>query len=190
MKERRKISNKQIIAGLFSGITKTILLGLVFTCILFQLNTRTITPVRLAPQEDKIAEIKQDLQDLSANLSKKDLHEVSKSIKIASDVTKINDKIITSVAYYESRYNKNAKSSAGYRGIMQATTHDIYEFPEVDIMRGAKKLEQWIQYRKGNLRIALASYNGGTYPPPSSYDYANKVIHLAKKLESRRNQDT
>ena len=71
---------------------------------------------------------------------------------------------------------------------MQATTHDIFEFSVVDIMRGSKKLEQWIKYRKGNLRYALASYNGGTFPPKSSYDYADNVIKLARKLEKSTQQ--
>ena len=180
------LSNKEIIVNLVSLITKSFLLLIIIGSIVSQLNNHNIIPVKMSPEEDKVSEIKSDLQQLTSNLSNTDLNEVSKSIKIASDATKINDKIITSIAYYESKYNKNARSSEGYRGIMQATTHDIYEFPEVDIMRGAKKLEKWIQYRNGNLRYALASYNGGTYPPPSSYEYANRVIHLAKKLEQNR----
>jgi hypothetical protein len=190
MKKIHIITNKEIIRNFISLFVKTFLL-IVFTChIVLQLNDRTITPVKVTITKpyDKVEEIKQDLQHLVPDLKnqKTFLTDVSKSIKIASDVTNINDKLITSIAFYESRMNKNAISSAGYKGIMQATRHDVYEFAEVDILRGAKKLETWIKYRNGNLRYALASYNGGTYPPTSSYGYADKVIQLSRKLEKRR----
>jgi len=186
MNERRKISNREIITNLFFWATKSIMLILVIGCIVFQLSERDLRAIRVIPPKDKVAEIKEDLKQLTPNLPNAYLEDVSKSIKVASEVTSINDKLITSVAYYESKMNHNAQSNKGYKGIMQATTHDIYEFAEVDIMRGAKKMQNWIKYRNGDLRYALASYNGGTYPPPSSYLYADKVIQLSRKLTNSR----
>ena len=177
----QSLTNKEIIRYFISLIGKTFLLSLILCTIVFQLSARTITPIKMN-EVDKVSEIKSDLVKLAPKMSDKYLTEVSKSIKIASDATNINEKIITSVAFYESKMQHDAKSPKGYKGIMQATTHDIYEFPEVDIMRGAKKLQNWLEYRNGNLRYALASYNGGTYPPKSSYVYADDVIQLAKKL--------
>lgn len=188
--KKMNISNKEIIMNFISLLTKTFLLIVFASYITIQLSNRTITPIRMTAlhEYDRVEEIKQDLTHLVPALKKQKgyLEGVSKSIKIASDATNINDKLLTSIAYHESRMNSKAVSSAGYRGIMQATRHDIYEFPEVDVMRGAKKLEVWIKYRNGNLRYALASYNGGTYPPQSSYGYADDVIYLARKLEKRR----
>ncbi len=183
----KNLTNKEIFLDLISLLTKSFLLVILIGTIVFQLSDRNITPIKMV-ETDKVEEIKQDLQHLVPKLKeqKEYLTDVSKSIKIASDATNINDKLLTSIAYYESKMNSRAISSAGYRGIMQATTHDIYEFAEVDIMRGAKKLEKWIEFRNGNLRYALASYNGGTRPPKMSYEYADDVIKLARKLEDRR----
>ena len=179
------MTNKEIILKLISLVAKTLLLIFLVANIIIQLSERIVTPIMPPIQFDKTAEIKGDLKSLVPDLSEGYAEEVSQSIKIASEATKINDKVITSVAYYESKMKPNVVSSAGYKGIMQATKHDKYEFAVVDIMRGAKKLENWIQYRKGNLRYALASYNGGTNPPKKSFDYAEDVIRLTKKLEKR-----
>jgi len=184
----KNISNIKLFFRLFSSIIKTFLLILLISCIIFQLSNKIITPIKINDKADKAEQIQQDLITLIPNLSKSNnyVKEVSFSIKVASEVTNIDDKLLTSIAYYESKMDKNAKSSAGYKGIMQATKHDVYEFAIIDIMRGAKKLEDWIKYRNNNLRYALASYNGGTNPPKQSYDYADKVIKLAKNLKNKR----
>lgn len=176
--------NKKIIHHFLKMFVKSILLIILISSIIIQLSDKNITPLNMISNEqNKIEEIKYHLNYLTPHLTNKEVEDISSSIKISSEVTNIDERIIISIAYYESKFKKNAVSSAGYKGIMQATTHDIFEFSVVDIMRGSKKLEQWIKYRKGNLRYALASYNGGTYPPKSSYDYADDVIKLAKKLE-------
>ena len=177
------MTNREIIIHLISVCSKSILLIIMIGCIVFQLSYRDFRAINNAVKNDKISEIKTYLQQLTPTLPNDYLNDVSRSIKIASDVTNINDTLITSVAYYESRMNKDAKSSAGYKGIMQATTHDVFEFAEVDVLRGAKKMQYWISYRKGDIRYALASYNGGVFPPKSSYDYADKVIQLSRKLQ-------
>lgn len=176
--------NNKIIFRLFCSIGKSLILVFLVGIIINQMSNKIINPIKIN-DIDPVASIQNNLVKLVPELNKntKFVQEVSYSIKVASEVTNIDDKIITSIAYYESRVNEKAKSSKGYKGIMQATRHDIYEFPEVDIMRGAKKLESWLKHRKGNLRYALASYNGGNNPPKQSYDYADKIIKLTQKLK-------
>ena len=176
--------NKNISFYLLSLLTKTFIMIFLIGVMIIQLSDKIITPIKMK-EEDKVVEIQKDLKLLVPSLSKSSVNEISNSIKVASEVTNINDKLLTSIAYYESKMNKDAKSSKGYKGIMQATTHDIYEFAIVDVMRGSKKLENWIKYRDGNLRYALASYNGGTRPPKESFDYADKIIQLAKNLNRK-----
>lgn len=179
-----KKENQKIILYFLKISFKSILLIALSYLIIIQLSDKNITPLNLSISEKtKIEEIKSHIYYLRPQLAKNEIEDISKSIKICSEVTNIDERILISVAYFESTFKTNVVSSAGYRGIMQATTHDIFEFSIVDIMRGSKKLEKWIQYRKGNLRYALASYNGGTFPPKSSYEYADNVIKLAKKLE-------
>lgn len=161
-----------------------IMIFLVFT-IIFQLGNNRIVPLKINNENDKKIEIKRNLKMLVPELSNSLVDEISDSIETASEITNINDKILISVAYHESRMKPHVTSTAGYKGIMQATKYDKYEFAIVDVIRGAKKLEDWIKYRNGNLIYALASYNGGTNPPQQSFNYANNVIKLAKKLERK-----
>jgi len=185
MKKNNKNINKEIIFHFVSLFIKSFLLIIILCTIVAQLSTRVITPINLNGR-DRIEVVENQIQSLP-NIhisSKKEINDLSRSICVASDVTNIKESLLISIAYEESRMNKNAKSTAGYRGYMQATTKDIFEFAEVDVMRGAKKLQRWIDYRNGNLRYALASYNGGTYPPQSSYDYADKIIKLARKIDT------
>jgi soluble lytic murein transglycosylase-like protein len=172
---------KQVILHIAGVLTKSFLLIILITSIVYQLSTPMIVPIKLA-DSNKVNLIKNDLKKLG--VSNNDLHDISKSIKVASEVTNIDNTILTAVAFKESRMDKNAKSRKGYKGIMQATQHDVYEFSIVDIIRGAKKLESWIKYRNGNLTYALASYNGGTNPPKSSFIYAHEVIQLARSLNN------
>jgi soluble lytic murein transglycosylase-like protein len=184
------MNNKDIFLNLISLSTKILILIFLIGNIVIQLSDRVITPIKKIELQDKIVEIQNDLITLVPNLPKKEVYEVSNSIKVASEVTKISDKLITSVAYYESKMNKNAKSPKGYKGIMQATKHDVYEFAIVDVIRGSKKLEEWIKYRNGNIRYALASYNGGTKPPKQSFDYADKIINLANQLNNNKGENS
>jgi soluble lytic murein transglycosylase-like protein len=183
-----KNQNSKIILQFLTEIIKSILLISLICLITTQLSTNNITPLNIMDEQDKIKiqEIKYHLQYLAPQLTSEEINDISKSIKISSEITNIDEKIIIAIAYYESNFKKHAISTAGYKGIMQATTHDIFEFSIVDIIRGTKKLEQWIYYRKGNLRFALASYNGGTYPPQSSYQYADNVIQMVRKLEKNK----
>lgn len=181
------MTNREIRNKLFSMLFKTFILIFLVSGIVIQLSDRIINPININREtSDKAKIIKEDLKMLVPDISDGYAREISESIKLTSEITNINDKILTSIAYHESRMRHNAVSSAGYKGIMQATRHDIYEFAIVDIIRGGKKLEEWIKYRKGNMKYALASYNGGTYPPKQSFDYADKVIFTAKKIETRR----
>lgn len=177
-------SRGEIIVHFVSLISKSFLLLVIICTIIAQLSEKIITPINLN-EGDRIHIWEQKILSLP-NLqvaSTQEVKDITRSVCIASDATNIKESLIISISFYESKMNKDAKSSAGYKGYMQATTKDIFEFAEVDFMRGAKKLQRWIEYRNGNLRYALASYNGGTYPPPSSYDYADKVIKLSRKLD-------
>lgn len=173
---------------IISLLTKIVIMIFLVFSIVIQLGRNIIVPININVENNKKAEIKSDLKMLVPDISDSFANEISDSIEKASEITNINDKILISVAYHESKMKPHVVSSAGYKGIMQATKDDKYEFALVDIIRGAKKLENWIKYRKGNLNYALASYNGGTNPPQQSFKYANNVIKLAKKLQKKGEQ--
>jgi hypothetical protein len=142
-------------------------------------TTKIWIPLRGPVEDQKITMIKEDLKKLGA--PERNLNSYSKSIKIASEASNIDDRILTTVICKESTFKINAKSKKGYKGLMQTRIASM-EHPEVDIMMGAKELQKWILHRKGNMEYALASYNGGNKPPKESWDYANKVIKIAQSL--------
>lgn len=182
MEDKKTMENKKVVYNFLGTIFKSLISFLFISVIVWELSLSIITPIKITDNSREI-KIRKSISLLAPEISKRETDEIVKSIMMSSMCTNIQEEIIISIAFHESRFNKNAISSKGYKGYMQATTHDIHEFAIVDIMRGSKKLENWLIYRNGNLRYALASYNGGTYPPQISYKYADDVITLAKKLE-------
>jgi hypothetical protein len=178
----KTISNGEIVLNLISILTKSILLIIFVSVIVIQLSNRTITPIKMNGS-DRVSSLATAIQDLPVKVSKDEIYIISKSICLASDATNISESILTAKIFIESRMNKNAVSSAGYTGLSQSVKGMKFQYSEVDVMNGAKELQDWIKYRKGNLRYALASYNGGTYPPPVSFDYADNVIKLSRKIQ-------
>lgn len=63
---------------------------------------------------------------------------------------------------------------------------------KLETLRGGSKfalheLEYWLDYHKGDLKKALASYNAGfKYSKKEARDYARMVNHTAKLLEEKR----
>jgi len=106
---------------------------------------------------------------------------LQKSIHQAAKSTGFKPELITAVMYKESQFNENAVSPKGYKGLMQ-TKWASFEYPEVDTLYGAKELEMWYRYSKGDVRRALAHYNGGMKPPKCSWRYSDETYNLYLKL--------
>lgn len=85
----------------------------------------------------------------------------------------------------ESEGNLNAKSSKGYRGLMQTVSST--GIPEADIMHGAKMLDQKLSWKKvnphRNLRIALALYKGGL--SVQAFSQADQVLRRYSAIKTR-----
>lgn len=171
---------KHFIVPCFTGIFKLFLLIICVSTITLQMKDigEIWKPVKTV-EDETIKLIKQDLRKLGVSNNR--LEVMSKSIKVASEVTNIDDRIITTVISEESNFKLKAVSSKGYKGLMQTRVASM-EHPEVDIMMGAKELEKWLKYRHGDLKYALASYNGGTNPPKISWTYAENVIRTVQSL--------
>ncbi|MBI4869409.1 MAG: transglycosylase SLT domain-containing protein [Candidatus Wallbacteria bacterium] len=52
--------------------------------------------------------------------------------------------------------------------------------PEQNILGVALFLNRLVRQKRGNVREALASYNGGSRPPPVSYRYADSILARAR----------
>jgi soluble lytic murein transglycosylase-like protein len=105
--------------------------------------------------------------------------------------------LIRSVIETESAFNAAAVSSAGATGLMQlmpavAANLGVGNLldPRENIMGGAQLLRELLDQHRGNLRMALASYNAGAkavaryrrVPPfPETQAYVKRVTGLLKK---------
>jgi len=102
--------------------------------------------------------------------------EVAKTFYSHGRLKDVDPVLLASIAVPESNQNPNAVSPKGYRGRMQSTREKLPD--SVEMMNGAEDFVEFLHYAKGNVKTALAMYNGGMKPHGESYDYADRVIHV------------
>jgi hypothetical protein len=103
-------------------------------------------------------------------------YEVAKTFYSHGKLKNIDPILLASIAVPESNHNPNAISSKGYRGRMQSTKEKLKD--SVEMLNGTEDLLEFMSYAKGNLKTALAMYNGGMKPPQESYKYADTVLYI------------
>ena len=108
---------------------------------------------------------------------------------------RVNPRLIRSVIQTESAFNPVAVSSAGAMGLMQLMPALADEFgvqdpfdPRENIMAGTRYLRWLLNVHRGDVRLAVASYNagpgavaryGGKVPPyAETQQYVKRVTHL------------
>jgi len=112
----------------------------------------------------------------------------------AADRYDLDPLLIRSVMEAESAFDALAISPVGARGLMQLMPDVAEEFgvddpmdPRQNIMGGAQYLKQLLDAHRGNVKVALASYNAGpgtvakygAIPPlKETRDYVKKVTGL------------
>jgi soluble lytic murein transglycosylase-like protein len=129
-------------------------------------------------------------------------HAYDEFIREASIQYRVDSTLIRSVMQTESAFDALAVSGAGALGLMQLMPEVAAEMGVEDpfdarqnIMGGVKYLRRLLDLHRGNVRLALASYNagagnvtqyGGVPPFPETQKYVKKVTRLIKS--SRRGQ--
>jgi len=96
----------------------------------------------------------------SLKCPEKKLKEVSQAIELASKQTKLNPILLACLLQTESGFNHKAVSSKNYKGIAQ-TPSATFKWVDVDILHGARILEEKLKISKGDVTLALALYKGG-----------------------------
>jgi len=129
-------------------------------------------------------------------------HAYDAFIREASIQYGVDAVLIRSVMQTESAFDALAVSRSGAVGLMQLMPDVAAELgvedpfdPRQNIMGGVKYLRRLLDLHRGNVRLALASYNagatnvaqyGGVPPFPETRKYVKEVTRLIKS--SRRNR--
>ena len=112
----------------------------------------------------------------------------------------IDPDLLKAVIVQESRGDSNAVSKSGAKGLMQLMdgtaaelgVKDVFN-PRENIFAGAQYLKNQLKEHKGDLKLALASYNAGPgavklyngIPPyAETKNYVQKVVKLQKQFRS------
>ena len=127
-------------------------------------------------------------------------HAYDEFIREASERYRVDAALIRSVMQTESAFDALAVSRAGALGLMQLMPEVAAEMgvedafdPRQNIMGGVKYLRRLLDLYRGNVRLALASYNagatnvsqyGGVPPFPETQKYVKQVTRLV--ASSRR----
>jgi len=122
-------------------------------------------------------------------------------IREAAALYHLDPALIRSVMRAESAFDPSAVSRAGAMGLMQLMPDIADAFgvehpfdPRENIMAGARLLRELLDHHRGNLKMALASYNAGAtavaryrrVPPfPETQAYVRKVTQLFNTSKSR-----
>jgi soluble lytic murein transglycosylase-like protein len=132
------------------------------------------------------------------------LRPYDRTIRAASKVFKIDADLIRAVIIQESGGNEKAVSHKGAIGLMQlmdGTARDLGVAdpfdPVQNIFGGARLLAQLLKAFKGDLDLALASYNagigtvrkyGGIPPFRETQDYVRRVTQNLKSFKAGKSE--
>ncbi len=158
------------------------LLVSIYVVVITYSNLINSFPVSAKVKENVIInEIRNDLTKLKA--PKKIVPELTNAIYIAHQSTGLNTKLITSLMYTESNFNKNAigpnnRTGIRYKGLLQTPTATW--FSDVDTLHGVRILKEKLEITNYNLRNALTLYKGGNNP--KALRQADEIIVLYEKL--------
>lgn len=128
-------------------------------------RSRTVRHLRLERSLGDRAESRSSKVRDVANAALKPYESI---IRAAAKVFNVSDDLIKAVILQESGGNRHAVSHKGAKGLMQLTDATARELgvanpfdPVQNIFGGARLLKRLLNRFKGDLRLALASYNAG-----------------------------
>jgi hypothetical protein len=109
---------------------------------------------------------------------KERIPEMESALRLASNRTGIDGKLLAVLVFTESNFKKRAVSGKGYKGLLQTPSASF--FTDVDILYGARILKEKLRLTRGDLFEALALYKGGD--GPLARKQANRVLEIYRTL--------
>ena len=155
---------------------------------------RKIVPVKLKmfKIEKEVSKdlVYQTLEDLYCPADRID--ELAASVRFVAYTTDIKEELIIAIMKTESNFNVKAIGPntryGNYKGLMQ-TPQATLVYTDVDILHGARILQDKLKFANGNLLLALSYYKGGNNPIAKTY--AQETYDLYHKLLARnKNRQT
>ena len=134
-----------------------------FLWVQFHGFTGLIVPVQVRPTDaQQVDRVKQSLLKVGAPTEKID--ELATAVKGASVTAGVNPILLVALMYTENEtFDYKAVSEKGYKGLMQ-TPWASMRWADVDILLGAKILQEKLKLSENNLLEALRLYKGGKNP--------------------------
>ena len=164
-------------------MVKTAMMGTLLILLTWQIHIakNIVIPVEKIEVKQQTSQLENILSNLKCPTRK--IKEVANALELASEQTNINPILLACLLQTESGFNPKAVSEKNYKGLMQTETA-TFKWADVDILHGARVLEEKLRIAKGNIVLALALYKGGNNPMAKRQ--ANQVLALYK---ARRGND-
>jgi len=140
-------------------------------------------------------------QHIEKTLKTAEGQQIKKAVKKYSEMYKIDEKLVLAVIMTESNFNKGAVSPCGATGLMQLIPstfaarnvgNNIWDIDQ-NIHAGTKHLAGLRDRHKGNVYLALSSYNlgGARVPvqgptPEAAKGYVNRVFYHLSIIETAK----
>jgi len=118
------------------------------------------------------------IQRLNSNVPFLEAQKIALAVDRAVDETRISGYLIICLMKTESNFNKHAISYKFYKGLMQTPEYSGYI--DIDILWGARILQEKLKMTHYDLRKALALYKGGNNR--LARRQASEVINLWKRV--------
>lgn len=119
-------------------------------------------PVAVEFKEVEDVQISRTRQALRlVNCPPEKLEKLTRACYAAGFATNIDPLLIATIIPRESEFNIKARSSAGYKSLMQTKqAFTTWDFAEANVMAGACELRRKINATKGNIDKAMVYYKG------------------------------
>jgi hypothetical protein len=192
-KEVNLVVTKEVIKMVVKAIWKAGLIGVVAYNIIIAtqvFNANRITPIKISQPKESMEAVRTKEALVLLNCPKEKVEAMSKAAVVGAMVLKdynISPEFLVCLAKTESEYSLKAKSSMGYKSIMQTPTSTGYY--NSDLVHGCDKLIEKLKISKGNLLVALTYYKGSKTTHDAQgretmgYKQAKQVVALYEKIK-------
>ncbi|HME45162.1 MAG TPA: hypothetical protein VKF36_18865 [Syntrophorhabdales bacterium] len=156
-----------------------------FTQLIVPIEVRPTDPQRVVRATDpqQVDRVKQSLLKVGAPTEKID--ELATAVKGASATAGVNPILLVALMYTENEtFDYKAVSEKGYKGLMQ-TPWASMRWADVDILLGAKILQEKLKLSENNLLEALRLYKGGKNTTATRQ--AKRTIEVYEDLLKEKN---